>query len=419
MRRPLALVAALASASLGLGLGAAAAATAPPGTAGATPVTGAVEPARPSFYEPPATITGAPGTILRSEDAPQVLAPLGLSTAIAKGQRVMYVSRDRAGVPIAVTGIVITPRTPWLGLGARPLISYAAGTQGMADRCAPSRQLAEGVEYENLGFDQLLTRGYAVAMTDYQGLGTPGSHTYMIRAAQAHAVLDMTRAAQRLTGSGVSSSSPVGLMGYSQGGGAVAAAAELAGTYAPELRIRGTLAGAVPADLVPVADNLDGGPFAAFLLYAVVGQLAAYDLDPATVVDPAGLDLVRGVEGSCVFDLLDYAFLRSEGITVDGRPVTDLLAEEPFAAIEAENLIGNRRPNAPVVVDHSLLDDTIPYAVGRAMAQRWCERGANVRFETNATPTHVGGMANHVARALPFFEARFAGVPQVSNCWTL
>ena len=41
---------------------------------------------------------------------------------------------------------------------------------------------------------------------------------------------------------------------------------------------------------------------------------------------------------------------------------------------------------------------------------------------TRALPSyeaHVGGMVPHVAQALPFFEARFAGLPQVSNCWLL
>ena len=56
-----------------------------PGTSGARTISGAVEPTRPAFYEPPATISGAPGTILRSEDASYVLDPLGLSTAIALG----------------------------------------------------------------------------------------------------------------------------------------------------------------------------------------------------------------------------------------------------------------------------------------------------------------------------------------------
>ncbi len=262
------LVAALAASSLAIVPLAAAATGQVPGTAGAATLTGVAEAPRPAFYEPPATIGGAPGTIIRSEDAAYVLDPLGLSSTIARATKVMYVSRDRLDRAIAVTGIIVVPKAPWLGWTSRPLISYAPGTQGMADRCAPSRQMAEGVEYEILGFGGLVTSGYTVAMTDYQGLGTPGSHTYMNRVAQGRAVLDMARAAQRLPGSGLGSSSPVGIMGYSQGGGAAASAAELFPSYAPELRVKGVSSGAVPADLAAVGTNLDGGLFAAFLGYA-------------------------------------------------------------------------------------------------------------------------------------------------------
>jgi pimeloyl-ACP methyl ester carboxylesterase len=112
---------------------------------------------------------------------------------------------------------------------------------------------SEGLEYESLFIKGLIERGYAVALTDYQGLGTAGVHTYMNRVAQGRAVLDAVRAAQRLSGSGLSSLNPVGLVGYSQGGGASAAAAELAASYAPELKVKGAVAGAVPADLGAVA----------------------------------------------------------------------------------------------------------------------------------------------------------------------
>ena len=47
----------------------------------------------------------------------------------------------------------------------------------MADRCAPSRQFSEGIEYEAIGIEGLLARGYAVAVPDYEGLGTAGIHT--------------------------------------------------------------------------------------------------------------------------------------------------------------------------------------------------------------------------------------------------
>ncbi|MCW1007247.1 lipase family protein, partial [Streptococcus anginosus] len=76
---------------------------------------------------------------------------------------------------------------------------------------------------------------------------------------QAHAVLDAVRAAAQVSGSGVTSTAPVALAGYSQGGGAAAAAAELASDYAPELDLKGAYVGAPPADLVQVADRIDGG----------------------------------------------------------------------------------------------------------------------------------------------------------------
>ena len=53
------------------------------------------------------------------------------------------------------------------------------------------------------------------------------------------------------------------------------------------------------------------------------------------------------------------------------------------------------------------------------MARSWCGKGANVHFSTNLAPGHVGGIVPQTAEALPFFEARFAGLPQVSNCWLL
>ena len=107
---------------------------------------------------------------------------------------------NRRGRSLAVSGTVLVPSAAWVGPGARPVIGYAPGTQGMADRCAPSRQFSEGLEYEAIGIEGLLARGYAVAMTDYEGLGTEGVHTYMDRVSQGRALLDVVRAASRQHG---------------------------------------------------------------------------------------------------------------------------------------------------------------------------------------------------------------------------
>ena len=384
-----------------------------------TPAAHAVvpEPPRPAFYEAPAVLPAADGDIIRSEQVSFLLDPLDATSLVRDARRVLYRTTDRSGQAIAASGTVLVPRTRWVGPGSRPVIGYAPGTQGLADRCAPSRLFSEGIEYEGIGIEGLLLRGYAVAMPDYEGLGTAGVHTYMDRVAQGRATLDAVRAAQRLSGTGLSAASPVGLMGYSQGGGAAASAAELAPSYAPELRVRGAVVGAVPADLGAVATNLDGGPFSAFAFFALRGLAASYDLDLSPYLNDAGRATMDGVEQDCVFDLLDNAFVRSSTLSADGRPLSELMAREPFASIIESQRIGTIRPAFPVLVTHSALDDTIPYGVGRSMARSWCGKGANVRFSTNVAPLHVGGIAPHIAEALPFFEARFAGLPQVSNCW--
>jgi pimeloyl-ACP methyl ester carboxylesterase len=208
-------------------------------------------------------------------------------------------------------------------------------------------------------------------------------------------------------------------MGYSQGGGAAAAAVELASTYAPELRLKGAVVGAVPADLDKVATNLDGGLFSAFAFFALRGLSASYDLDLSPYLNATGRATMDQVEQDCVFDLLDNAFKQSSDLSADGRPMSELMKRQPFAPIIEAQRIGTIRPTVPVLVTHSALDDTIPYGVGKQLARSWCGKGANVYFSTNVAPLHVGGMAPHIAEALPFFEARFAGLPQLSNCWLI
>lgn len=370
------------------------------------------------FYTPPASLPAANGDVIRSEPSAFYLDPLRTIRAPATVHRVMYRSTDAHGAPIAVTGAVLTPTGPWTGRGQRPVVGYAVGTQGLGDQCAPSRQLAAGTEYEGAFLSGLLARGYGVAVTDYQGLGTPGVHTYVVRAATGHAVLDAVRAAQRLDAAALPDAGPVALAGYSQGGGGSASAAELEPAYAPELDLKGAYAGAVPAALDAVARFLDGGAFAGFMLYAINGLYAAYpQLDVPAVLNDTGDAAFAATQDQCTVETVaDYAFVRSSSLTVTGESASVLLAREPYRSVVAEQQIGLRRPAAPALVVHSTLDDVVPYPQGRAMARSWCARGASVRFDTSVAPTHVGAAAAAFPAAFGWLEARFAGVPAVSTC---
>lgn len=374
------------------------------------------------FYATPATLPGAPGTLIRSEAMDFYLDPVKLIRHPATATRILYSSTNAAGDTVPVSGTVLAPTAAWKGQGERPVIGYGVGTQGLADRCAPSRALSTGQEYEGLVISSLLSQGYTVVVTDYEGLGTEGLHTYMVRESQGHAVLDSLRAAAQLPGSGVTAETPAALAGYSQGGGAAASAAELAPGYAPELNLKGAYAGAVPADLFAVADLIDGSLYSEFLQFAMGGQFAAAGLDPATYLNEDGLELLDEASENCTVDgLLEHPFLDSSDLTLTGQHLKDLVrSDATLEAVISEQRIGDgRAPEIPMVVSHSLLDDVIPYSTGRDLASRWCDEGATVSLDTTALPTHIGGYVGGIPRMTAFLQARIAGWTPVDSCWRL
>src|SRR5215213_2050040 len=149
------------------------------------------------------------------------------------------------GRPTVVSGMVLVPAAP--SPGSRPLVAYAPGTQGWGDQCAPSRTVPAGSFGELVAVNGLLARGWAVVVTDYPGLGTPGPHRYNVGIAEGLAVLDALRAAVRLPPAGLDPSAPAAVAGYSQGGGAAGWAAQLQPVYAPSLPLVGVAAGGTPA----------------------------------------------------------------------------------------------------------------------------------------------------------------------------
>ena len=280
-----------------------------------------------------------------------------------------------------------------------------------------------GSEYEGAFISGLLTRGYAVAMTDYQGLGTPGTHTYMVREAQAHAVLDMVRAAQRLPGTGLPSERP-GHARRLQPGWWCHGSRRRAGA---DLRARSPPAevpspAPCPPSSGPSPTTSTAASTPAFALYAVAGQSAAYGLDLDSFLNARGTSVIAAVKGECVAESIAlHAFTRSSDLTRDGRTLTAArrVGALPLDHRRPAHRRGLHSPPSRCSSRTPVLDDVIPYAVGRGLARDWCDRGANVAFSANITPTHVGGAVPSFAKQYAFLEARVAGLPQVSDCWWL
>lgn len=372
------------------------------------------------FYSTPGSLPEQDGELIRQEPSTFYLDPVRLVEHDAEVTRIMYRTTDSNGSARAAVATVLEPA----GGGEdpqRPIVVNAPGTQGMGDQCAPSRQLAAGTEFEGLGIAAALTAGYSVVVPDYIGLGTEGEHTYLNRVDQAHAVLDAARAAQQAEGVGLSEENPIHLRGYSQGGGASAAALEIAHERAPELNLISGAAGAVPADLPEVAETIDSSLYNAFLLFALGGLAESEGLDPAEFLNAEGLERLEQASGQCtVSALISHMFVDTATLTVDGRSFTELIQEEPLTSALAQQRIGEgRAPQVPVQINHSLLDDVIPSQTGRGLAQRWCEQGARVAFESNAGPTHIGGYVAGAPGVALFTTLSLNGWGTANSCWRL
>lgn len=377
-------------------------------------------PSADAFYTPPASISGPSGTIVSSRASVFTMDPVGHTPVPGvKSTQVVYNSTDVHGTPIAVSGTVLVPTTPYLGLGRRPLISYAVGTRGLGQDCAPSYTLTQGADYEMFAINAALQRGYAVAVTDYQGMGMPGGHTYMVGQAMGHAVLDMARAAENLPGSGLSASTPVGIWGYSEGGAAAGWAAEQAKSYAPELKLKGVSMGGVPADLRAVAGPLDGSAFVALELMTAVGYDTAYpELHLSSYLNAAGRDLMAQLDGVCLVSvdgikgILNTAF----------HHVTDYTTTNPLdnatwkARLDA-NKLGSGKPTVPVFQYHALFDEMVDYNQAAQLHKTYCAKGVNETWTVYPIAEHATGMLEGQNDALNFLSARFTGLPAISNCW--
>ncbi len=377
--------------------------------------TAAVGPAHAAdFYTPPAQFSASPGSIIRSEPSPLLLQIPGIKNQWpGTATRIMYTSRYQDGTPAAVTGTVVEPTAPWRGKGPRPTVVLGPGTIGQGDQCAGSKLMSLPVaidpskpslalNYTALELNLLLINGVRVAITDYIGMGTPGIHTYVNRVESGQAMLDAARAALKVEKA--PANAPVGFSGYSQGGGASASAAELASSYAPELNVKASYAGAPPADLSKVIDQIDGTFIVGGIGYAINGLEARYP-ELKTVVDkettPRGRQVLKQLSTQCIADTgLSFGFQRTNSWTRDGKSLSSVINRYPnVKKIVDEQRIGRLKPNAPVLLEGGINDDVIPYGQVATLDRDWRAQGADVRMITNTIPPIFPGLV--VNHALP------------------
>ena len=365
-----------------------------PGLANAAPAPDGL----PAFYKTPSLAGKKAGTLLKSQ---KVAAPSVDGTVY----RVMYVSETVSGQATAVTGLVVVPKTAAPKSGY-PVVSWGHGTNGMTDECAPS---LEPSKIDSLA-NGLLANNWLITASDYQGEGTPGLHPYLAGVVAAQNTIDIVRAAEQLPSVDVSKNYVV--WGHSQGGQTAMYAHNIAPKYAPELTLKGVVAGAPPSQFDLIYDYLKTSKYRYYLLMSAGGLNAAYG-DKA-----APLDKVLTPKGIALLDELDKGCSDYLSKTLGAVSIDETNLANPFDVPEWKKLFLANDPknftstnDIPLLIIHGGADEQIPTVSSQLLTTKLCGLGQGMQRWVYPGQSHSGVIATSATDMVDWMKARFAGGP--------
>ena len=333
---------------------------------------------------------GKPGSVIWSREVKKTANGRVALPSASKTILVLYRSLDPKGNPIAVSGTIDLPKGKE-PKGGFKVISWAHGTVGAADVCAPSRNVAGGpaddyITFTNGRGDGWLKAGYAVVRTDYPGLGTPGPHPYLIGASEGRSVVEIMLAAHQLYPA-LSKDYLIG--GHSQGGHGGLFAGSLAPKLAPKLNLKGVFVYA-PASHLWEQGQAIGSLGAGFEGLSGVAIMIMYSaareagVEPSTLVTAEIAAKLGLIEEACSAQLAQaLGTVQPKDLLKPGVTTASI-----DAALKAMN--PNVKIKAPVLILQGLGDSTVFPAFTQALVNELKQSSDKVDYKTFAGLSHSG-----------------------------
>jgi predicted esterase len=333
---------------------------------------------------------GKPGSVIWSREVKKTANGRVALPSASKTILVLYRSLDPKGNPIAVSGTIDLPKGK-APKGGFKVISWAHGTTGAADICAPSRNAAGNpadgyIAYATASYDGWLKDGHPVLRTDYEGLGTLGPHRYLVGASEGRGVVDIVLAARELYPA-LSKDYLIG--GHSQGGHGGLFAGSLAPKLAPKLNLKGVFVYA-PASHLWEQGQAIGSLGAGFEGLSGVAIMIMYSaareagVDPSTLVTDEIAAKLGLIEEVCSAELAQaLGTVQPKDILRPGVTTASI-----DAALKAMN--PNVKIKAPVLILQGLGDNTVFPAFTEALVNELKKSGDKVTYNTFAGLSHSG-----------------------------
>ena len=368
-----------------------------------------------AFYDPaPVPAGSVHGTLLRY----QLVGPVPGAHTGATLWRILYLTRTATGSSVLGSGYVAVP-SQGAPSGGYPVISWAHGSTGMAQACAPSlfaTTLPGGLRHLILApyLATLVDQGYLVTAADYPGLGTPGTLGYYSGPAEGYAVLDAIRAAQGVAGWHASHTAVI--LGHSQGGHAALFAGQLAAGYTPEQRIVGVVAASPVTWLTGIASaaSTSSAPVNSDVLLAVVSWARTYPGLPLDkLLTPTAIANIGQLTSMCD-DAVTNAYLHTPSSAV----FLPAAATNPvLVALGQANTPGALPTAAPILIVQGTADNEVNISDTTRFVKHLCTTQPDrLTYTTFHGATHDGVLTAARTNILNWIAARFAGEPVPTGC---
>jgi triacylglycerol lipase len=366
------------------------------------------------FYDPPAGFPhSTPGTVLRSRDVE--LAFLGVIPQRVTATQLLYRTTDMHGRAEAAATTVIVPAERD-EQAVTPVVSYQCAIDAVTSRCFPSyalrrRAMAPGAlaQFEFLLIAAALAEGWAVSVPDHEGRNGMWGAPYE----PGYHVLDGLRAALNTERFGLSPSAPIGLWGYSGGGLASAWAAEMSGSYAPELNIVGAVLGSPVGDLGHTFRRLNG-TYMSGLPALVVAALADIYPELNRVIQAhtteEGKALLQRLHKWTTAEAIIRMAKKDMGDMLD-RPLEQILDTPEVKHVFDDIKLGAAVPTPPVLIIQAVHDQLISVEDIDELADTYESGGASVTYHRDVFSEHILLHPMSAPMTLRWLTDRFNGKP--------
>jgi Secretory lipase len=353
------------------------------------------------------------GTVVAAKPLPH---RLWIPDTTSHAFKLTYVTTDARGRRAVSTGTVFVPKGH-APRGGWPVISWAHGTSGLGDRCAPSSVGPALPRRDRPYLANWMREGYAIVASDYAGLGTRGLPAYLNGRSEAHNIVDVVKAGRAYVRTHLAPANRLArkwvVIGQSQGAGASIYTARWATQFGgPGLDYRGAVGTGTPAYVEKVVNAVGpgfpqlSGATNAYLAYIFASLRRVYpELGLQGILTSSARKYLKLAETECVTPFEKDV----EGVDFGHfftRPVSEL---PHFSATVVRYLaMPETGFDKPFFMGHGRKDADVPYALTIPYVEKLKANHQPLTFKAYNSD-HSGTLLKSQKNTHPFVRKLFAG----------